>query len=400
VVEKNHIPLLERYQRLLELSRDLNSTLDLPALLNHIVKAASDLCQAEAASILLYDEGNQELYFEAASNLESPEMKGLVVPVDSSIAGWIITEQRSVIINDVRNDPRHFNQIGIATDIQTISLLGVPLITKDKVVGVLEAINKLFGEFTREDQELLLALGAHAAIAIENARLFQQSDLISEFVHEIRTPLTSINAAAHLLARSDLSHDQRNTIFQTMEREMHRLSEMTTTFLDLARMESGRSQLVLELIKISQLLGECTEIIQGEVREKNQIFTLNVNNELPPIEADREKLKQVILNLFNNAVKYTPPGGKVDVNVFANNHGEVIKIADTGIGIPTDSLPFIFDKFYRVTNADLESKGTGLGLAISQRIIEAHQGRIDVESKLGNGSTFTVFLPLTQNPVL
>jgi len=400
VDEKNHAPLLERYQRLLELSRDLNSTLDLPALLNHIVKAASDLCQAEAASILLYDEGNQELYFEAASNLESPEMKGLVVPVDSSIAGWILTEQRSVIINDVRNDPRHFNQIGIATDIQTISLLGVPLITKDKVVGVLEAINKLFGEFTREDQELLLALGAHAAIAIENARLFQQSDLISEFVHEIRTPLTSINAAAHLLARSDLSHDQRTTIFQTMEREMHRLSEMTTTFLDLARMESGRAQLVMELVIISQLLEECTEIIQGEVQEKNQIFTLDINNGIPPLEADREKLKQVILNLFNNAVKYTPPGGKIDVNVSANDYEEIIKIADTGIGIPTDSLPFIFDKFYRVTNADLESKGTGLGLAISQRIIEAHQGRIEVESKLGNGSTFTVFLPLTQNPVL
>jgi len=400
VDEKNHAPLLERYQRLLELSRDLNSTLDLPALLNHIVKAASDLCQAEAASILLYDEGNQELYFEAASNLESPEMKGLVVPVDSSIAGWILTEQRSVIINDVRNDPRHFNQIGIATDIQTISLLGVPLITKDKVVGVLEAINKLFGEFTREDQELLLALGAHAAIAIENARLFQQSDLISEFVHEIRTPLTSINAAAHLLARSDLSHDQRTTIFQTMEREMHRLSEMTTTFLDLARMESGRAQLVMELVIISQLLEECTEIIQGEVREKNQIFTLDINNGIPPIEADREKLKQVILNLFNNAVKYTPPGGKIDVNLSANDYEEIIKIADTGIGIPTDSQPFIFDKFYRVTNADLESKGTGLGLAISQRIIEAHQGRIEVESKLGNGSTFTVFLPLTQNPVL
>ncbi len=398
--EKNQAPLLERYQRLLELSRDLNSTLDLPALLNHIVKAASDLCQAEAASILLYDEGNQELYFEAASNLESPEMKGLVVPVDSSIAGWILTEQRSVIINDVRNDPRHFNQIGIATDIPTISLLGVPLITKDKVVGVLEAINKLFGEFTREDQELLLALGAHAAIAIENARLFQQSDLISEFVHEIRTPLTSINAAAHLLARSDLSHDQRTTIFKTMEREMHRLSEMTTTFLDLARMESGRAQLVMELVIISQLLEECTEIIQGEVREKNQIFTLDINNGIPPIEADREKLKQVILNLFNNAVKYTPPGGKIDVNLSANDYEEIIKITDTGIGIPTDSLPFIFDKFYRVTNADLESKGTGLGLAISQRIIEAHQGKIDVESKLGNGSTFTVFLPLTQNPVL
>ncbi len=394
----NHDPLLKRYQRLLELSRDLTSTLDLPALLNHVVQAASDLCHAEAASILLYDEGHQELYFEAASNLESPEMKGLVVPVDSSIAGWILTEQRSAIINDVRNDPRHFNQIGIETDIQTVSLLGVPLITKDKVVGVLEAINKLSGEFTKEDQELLLALGAHAAIAIENARLFQQSDLISEFVHEIRTPLTSINAAAHLLARPDLSNGQRTTIFKTMEREMNRLSEMTTTFLDIARMESGRAQLVLKPIIIAQLLEECAGIIREEVREKNQIFNLVINSEIPPLEADPDKLKQVILNLFNNAVKYTLPDGHIAVLLSMNANEIILKVSDNGIGIPADSLPFIFDKFYRVTSADLASKGTGLGLAISQRIIEAHQGRIEVESKVGIGTIFTVYLPLIHNP--
>lgn len=391
--ETNHTPLLERYQRLLELSRDLTSTLELPMLLNHIVQAASDLCQAEAASILLYDAGKQELYFEAASNLDSPEMKGLIVPVESSIAGWILTEQKSAIINDVRDDPRHFNQIGIATDIQTISLLGVPLITKDKVVGVLEAINKLSGQFTDEDQELLMALGSHAAIAIENARLFQQSDLISEFVHELRTPLTSINAASHLLARPDLSNEQRSSIFQTMEREMNRLSEMTATFLDLARLESGRTQLVYEPVIFSQLLKECINIIQGELQDKNQTLRVEVNEGMPVIDADPDKLKQVILNLLNNAVKYTPPGGQIDVILTANTEEAIIKVTDNGIGIQPESLPYIFDKFYRVPSADQASKGTGLGLAISQRIIEAHQGRIEVQSRIGVGSNFTIILP-------
>jgi signal transduction histidine kinase len=394
VNSNNKTPLLERYQRLLELSRDLTSTLDLPTLLDHVVNAASDLCQAEAASILLYDEGNQELYFEAASNLESPEMKGLVVPVDTSIAGWILTEQKSAIINDVRDDPRHFNQIGIATEIQTISLLGVPLITKNKVVGVLEAINKLSGQFTSEDQELLMALGAHAAIAIENARLFQQSDLISEFVHELRTPLTSINAATHLLARPELSTEQSHAIFQTLQREINRLSEMTTTFLDLARLESGRAQIVLKPVNIIKLLNECADIIQGELKEKRLILNLDINKETPTIEADQEKLKQVILNLLSNAIKYTPSGGKITL-ALSTNHGEVIIIIrDNGIGIPPDSLPHIFDKFYRVPGSDLASKGTGLGLSISQRVVEAHQGHLEVESQVGVGSIFSVYLPL------
>jgi signal transduction histidine kinase len=394
VNSNNKTPLLERYQRLLELSRDLTSTLDLPTLLDHVVNAASDLCQAEAASILLYDEGNQELYFEAASNLESPEMKGLVVPVDTSIAGWILTEQKSAIINDVRDDPRHFNQIGIETEIQTISLLGVPLIAKNKVVGVLEAINKLSGQFTGEDQELLMALGAHAAIAIENARLFQQSDLISEFVHELRTPLTSINAAAHLLARPELSTEQSHAIFQTLQREINRLSEMTTTFLDLARLESGRAQIVLKRVNLIKLLNECSEVIQGELREKRLTLNLDFNNETPAIEADQEKLKQVILNLLTNAIKYTPSGGKITLALSPLQGEVIIIIRDSGIGIPHDSLPHIFDKFYRVPGSDLASKGTGLGLSISQRIVEAHQGHLEVESQVGVGSIFSVFLPL------
>jgi len=170
----------ERYQRLLELSRDLSSTLDLDSLLNRIAQAAADLCSAEATSILLYDQIKDQLYFRAASNLDAPSMSELIVPVNGSIAGWIVTNQQPLIIDDVHKDPRHFGKIGRITQVETRSLLGVPLMRKDKVVGVLEAINKISGEFSAEDQDLLMALGAQAAIAIENARLFQQSDLILE----------------------------------------------------------------------------------------------------------------------------------------------------------------------------------------------------------------------------
>ena len=166
--------LLERYQKLIELSRDLTSTLDLSTLLQHIVGAAANLCHAEAASILLFDEIHQQLYFQAATNLDAPKMRGLVVPVDNSIAGWIIRNQEPVIVGDAQHDPRHFGLIGKVTNVETRSLLGVPLSTKDKSIGVLEAINKQHGEFSEEDQELLMALGSQAAIAIET-RAFSSS---------------------------------------------------------------------------------------------------------------------------------------------------------------------------------------------------------------------------------
>ena len=168
---------------LIDLACDLASTLESSALLKRIVIAASELIEAQAASILLYDETAQELHFETTTNEDYPKMEGLVVPVENSIAGWIVMHRQPLIISDVHKDPRHYRVVGDMTDIITDSLLGVPLIAKDKVVGVLEAINKRGGDFTSDDQDLLMALGSQAAVAIENARLFQQSDQISELVH-------------------------------------------------------------------------------------------------------------------------------------------------------------------------------------------------------------------------
>jgi GAF domain-containing protein len=224
---------------LIDITRDLTSTLDLSILLNRIVVIAADLCDAEAASILLYDETNRQLYFEAASNLGMPALRGLIVPVDSSLAGWIVTNRQPVIISDTQKDPRHFGQIAKATGVLTTSLLGVPLFVKDRVIGALEAINKQAGQFDEDDMQILNALGAQAAVAIENARLFQQSDLVSEMVHELRTPLSSLNAAAHLMLKEGLTDEQRVKLVHTMQRETQRLTELQDNFkVELARLKS------------------------------------------------------------------------------------------------------------------------------------------------------------------
>lgn len=391
--EPGQLSTLQRYQRLLEISRDLASTLDLDSLLKRIVQAAADLANAEAASILLYDQPNEKLYFQAASNLDEPVMRGLVVPVESSIAGWIVTRREAVIISDVSQDPRHFKNIAESTNVQTSSLIGVPLITKDKVLGVLEAINKREGKFVQEDLDMLIALGAQAAVAIENTRLFQQSDLISEMVHELRTPLASLNAALYLLQRPEVGEEQRERVTRTMSNEINRLADLASSFLDLAKLESGRMPFHSEQIHIKQLLEECSILMRGRLQDKNQSLELALPDDLPKISGDGDKLRQVILNLLSNAQKYTPESGQIRLSAGCDEKLVWFSIADNGQGIPERYLPRLFEKFFRVPGSERNAQGTGLGLSICKRIVETHRGKIEVKSRENEGTTFTVSLP-------
>jgi len=386
--------LLERYRRLAEISRNLASTVDLNILLDRITEAAAHVCGSEAASILLYDENEGQLYFESATNLEEPLMRGLIVPLEGSIAGWIVSNNQPIIIHDTQNDPRHFAQVGKATNVTTTSLLGVPLVAKDKVIGALEAINKRSGQFSQDDQEILMDLGAQAAVAIENARLFQQSDLIAEMVHELRTPLASLRTAAHLLLRKDVSQDQLGKVVGIIDTETTRLIDMTTSFLDLARLESGRIPFHSELFDPTQLLNDCVGLMQDKASEKKLRLNLYVPDELPVIKGDQDKIKQAVLNLISNAINYNRPSGTITVSGHSSREELVIAVNDTGQGIRPAEIDHLFDKFYRSQTTEKSVQGTGLGLAICKKIVEAHDGRIEVQSEVGIGTTFSVHLPI------
>jgi signal transduction histidine kinase len=386
--------LLTRYQMLIEIARDLASTLDLNVLLKRIVDAAAELTGANAASILLYDQVKEELHFEASTNLEEPLMEGLVVPVDASIAGWVVKNRRPIIIKDTEKDTRHFEHVGQVVNIQTKSILGVPLIAKEKVIGTLEVINKQEGTFSAEDQNLLITLAAQAAIAIENSRLFQQSDLISELVHELRTPMASLSTASHLLLQPELPEDQHQRIVEIIRDETVRVSELASEFLDLARLESGRAQFHPKIINTKELLLDCADLMQVRAVEKELEVVIKIPRELPALKADRDKIKQVLINLISNAVKYNKVGGKIGLSARLDNGNLVIEVSDTGDGIPPEYLPRLFQKFYRVPGSEQLALGTGLGLAICKQIIDSHRGRIEVHSKVGEGTIFTVYLPL------
>ncbi|HSV86142.1 MAG TPA: ATP-binding protein, partial [Levilinea sp.] len=269
-------------------------------------------------------------------------------------------------------------------------VLAVPMVSRNRLVGVLEVMKKHGEEFSTTDRELMLVLAADAAIAIENAYLFHQTDLITDLVHELRTPLASLNTLSALLQRPEISVEQRLGFARTIHKETQRLNELAANFLDLALLESGRTRFQRMSFDPLQMLVECCQVVEPGAVESGIDVVRNMPETLPPIDGDRDKVKQVFFNLFSNAVKYNHPGGKIYVQAQVEPEHVIFEIKDTGMGIPAESLPHLFKKFYR---ASTSVSGAGLGLSISKRIIESHGGRIEAQSQLGKGATFRVYLP-------
>jgi signal transduction histidine kinase len=403
----SYLQLLARYERLNEISQKLNSTLDLRALLNMILDAARELTNTEQASILLIDESSGELRFEAASNLSPGAMEAFVVPIDNSFAGWIVTHNEPVLVEDAQSDHRLYRVVDNTMQSATRNLLGVPMSAKGKVIGVVETINKRGdASWTEDDVDALRALAAQAAIAIVNARLFQQNDFISEIVHELRTPLAALKASTALLLRPDLPEKRRGEIVVTMQEETDRLAQLASDFLDLARLESGRAKLETARFSIVPLINESVEIVQYQAKEHGVTIAVEGDPALT-LEGDRGKTKQVLLNLLTNAIKYNRDNGHIFVSVALEPVDEDdgfdtdapprlarIAVRDTGVGISKENLAHLFEKFYRIADTAGYTQGTGLGLVIAKKIVEAQGGQMHVDSEMGEGTTFTFTVPL------
>jgi signal transduction histidine kinase len=391
---------MSRYERLMEISRQLNSTLDLGALLNRIVQAAVELTDTEEASILLLDPTTGELRFEAASNLSGSAMAAIPVPTEGSLAGWVLTHGEPTLVEDARSDSRWFANVDKTTRFITRNLLAVPMRVHNQVIGVVEAINKRDDHpWTQDNVNTLAALADQAAIAVQNARLFQQSDFIAEMVHELRTPLAALRASAALLLRPNFPENQRHEIILTMQEETERLSKMTTDFLDLARLESGRTRLEMTRFDAMLLMQECAALVENQAAERQ--IQVSVQGEPVWAKADRDKVRQVILNLLTNAIKYNREGGQILCTCAQRDESAgcvecclLISVQDTGYGISEEDQKYVFEKFYRVADTAGYTTGTGLGLSIARRIIEAHGCEMWLESELDVGTTFYVSLPL------
>lgn len=381
-----------RWQRIIEVSRLLNSTLSLRPLLSEIVRAVCDLTDAETGSILLADRRTGELRFEATTHPDGHAIYQMAVPMES-IAGWVFQHNEPVMVSDAREDPRFYAQVDRETGWETRTLMAAPMAVRGKLIGVLEVINRRDGgAFTPDDLETLRILADQAAIAVENAVLFEQSDLVAEIVHEMCTPLGVIAAYADLITRENISPEDRHEFARLIQQEAMRLSRMAGEFLELARLESGRVFLARGPVDLAGTVESVLEALRLQAEAKGIQLGVSLPATLPPVTGDAGRIRQVVLNLVANAVKYCRPGDRVTVTARADEREVTVGVVDTGPGIPRDAQERLFEKFVRV--GERQAEGSGLGLAICRGIVEAHGGRIWVESEEGQGAAFYFTLPL------
>jgi signal transduction histidine kinase len=390
----------QNLQRLLQISIRLSSTLHLKELLSLVMEVATELTDTETASILLVDRKTGQLHFVASTRGTVPT--DTVVPLDNSIAGWVVRHGRSLVLSDVQTDNRFYANVDKDLEFVTRSMLAVPLVTNQGTIGALEVLNKRNNAaYSGQDVTMMEALASQSAVAIMNAHLFHQSDLLAEIMHEIKTPIMAISAASELLHRPDVPAEKHSELVRMIKRESTRLSNLTRDFLDFARLESGRAHLSREPVDLGEIVQDVVNLTQSQAAERQITIETAIDpalraadSSLAPV-GDRDRLKQVLLNLVSNAIKYNKENGRIIISAQVGDDNEIkLSVADTGRGIDPQDLDHLFERFYRVPGSEGVSEGSGLGLAVAQKIAVEHGGRIEVASTPGEGTTFTVFLPL------
>lgn len=295
----------------------------------------------------------------------------------------IIYEQNLLsLVNKIRNEGNHEDT--------TVELIIKPdnkkkqIVLQAKAAQVIDLEDKLIGIAT-----------IFRDITKEKEIDRMKTELVSMVAHELRSPLTSVAGFSELLLDEGVTQEQSKEYAEIILKESNRLGDLINKFLDISRIESGKSQVHKTPVQMGHVIESILEMNLYLAERKGMKVNLNIPDDLETVWVDREMIGEVILNLFSNAVKYSPDGKSISIEVEDKDDEQLVRVVDQGYGIPEKSLNKIFDKFYRVTDNEYvqEITGSGLGLSLVKEIIELHDGSIWVESKLGEGSTFTFSIP-------
>ena len=402
------------YETLLDLSKRMGSILDFGRLMETLVHGLVRGVPLTHCVLMIFDP-QRSAFVVYREDTTVGEGAGVVsIRVDSPIVQWLNQKGRVLVKEEAKLNPEiaaYFETAENELDAIKAALI-VPLKIEGKLTGILLVGEKLSGDiFDDQELEVLAVLANQVAISLENARLYEElsnsnaqlmqaSRLKSQFLasmsHELRTPLNSIIGFSKvLLNRLDGELTERQeTYIRSVHNSGAHLLQLINGILDFSRIEAGKLEMLSEEIDLHELMDECIESSMPLARGKQLKIEKNLPLELPPLSADRTKVKQILLNLLSNAIKFTAQG-RVLVSVVAEPDAVRLSVADTGIGIREDDLARLFEPFQQLDNPVARSAGgTGLGLAISKKFVELHGGRIWAESRENQGSTFHFTLPL------
>jgi signal transduction histidine kinase len=436
---------------LYEIGIAFNSIRELDRLLDVLTRAVVDRLGAERASVALLDEHHRDLRLRVADRRARAAMRRteITFSTELGITGWVVREGRPALVPDVTVDPRFDRDVDGPATVKTRSIICVPLRRGDRTLGAITAINKREGTFSRSDLRVLSTLARAAAVAIETAQLIAKleaaqialerrlvdrtaelraadarleevsrhaSRFLATMSHELRTPLYTILRFSELLQQptSGLLAAQQARYVDRISSSAQHLLALMTDLLDLSTAETGRLALRFEPVSVRKSLEAAINDVRPLAEATGVTLAVDVETEADRVTADPVRFRQILYNLLANAVKFTPPDGRVTVTVTRGPdasgtdtprsrrarcaHGTVkIAVADTGVGIRPDDLPRLFQPFAQLQPPLAgQHQGTGLGLALARQLVELHGGTISATSPgPSQGSTFTVILPVT-----
>src|SRR6266508_3513243 len=396
----------ERLIALQQAAATLASRTDPHEVFDMILRSAVQLLGQGSASLYTWDEEAGVLRLAENFNPVGRVPDDAILRPGEGVVGRVFASREPLIVKDYQTWEGR-TAVGVETGLR--ACIAVPLIRSGRALGALGLRSYDPAAAYSEDDARMLALFAdQVAAALTTVEAFgrqrqaveqlerlnrAKSEFVSIVSHEFRTPLTGIQGFSEMMRDEELSLEEMREYAGDINKDAQRLNRMINEMLDLDRMESGRMTLHPERMDLNAVIDDVADRVRPNA--PNHTLTLDLQPDLPQLQGDRDRLTQVASNLLNNAVKYSPTGGRITVSTRADGDQLRLDVRDEGLGIPADALETIFERYSRVdSQATKDIQGTGLGLPIVRQIVQLHGGRVWAESELGRGSVFHVVLPL------